>query len=120
MPWLLLLAAIVAEVVATSLLKSTAGFTRLGPSVVVVLGYGVAFVLLSRCLTRIPVGVVYAVWSGLGVALITFVPSSQMSRFDPTLCTSTVCQFVSAVAMTVRSTFEPHTSTPTRSPFSGR
>lgn len=73
MPWLLLLAAIVAEVVATSLLKSTAGFTRLGPSVVVVLGYGVAFVLLSRCLTRIPVGVVYAVWSGLGVALITLV-----------------------------------------------
>lgn len=73
MPWLLLLAAIVAEVVATSLLKSTAGFTRLGPSVVVVLGYGAAFVLLSRCLTRIPVGVVYAVWSGLGVALITLV-----------------------------------------------
>ena len=72
MPWLLLLAAIVAEVVATSLLKSTAGFTRLGPSVVV-LGYGVAFVLLSRCLTRIPVGVVYAVWSGVGVALITLV-----------------------------------------------
>ena len=73
MPWLLLLAAIVAEVVATSLLKSTAGFTRLGPSVVVVLGYGAAFVLLSRCLTRIPVGVVYAVWSGVGVALITLV-----------------------------------------------
>ena len=73
MPWLLLLAAIVAEVVATSLLKSTAGFTRLGPTVVVVLGSGVAFVLLSRCLTRIPVGVVYAVWSGLGVALITLV-----------------------------------------------
>ena len=73
MPWLLLLAAIVAEVVATSLLKSTAGFTRLGPSEVVVLGYGAAFVLLSRCLTRIPVGVVYAVWSGLGVALITLV-----------------------------------------------
>lgn len=73
MPWLLLFAAIIAEVVATSMLKSTAGFTRLGPSVVVVLAYGAAFVLLSRCLKRMPVGVVYAVWSGVGVALITLV-----------------------------------------------
>lgn len=73
MPWLLLFAAIVAEVVATSLLKSTAGFTRPGPSVLVVLAYGAAFVLLSHCLKRMPVGVVYAVWSGLDVALITLV-----------------------------------------------
>jgi small multidrug resistance pump len=73
MPWLLLFAAIVAEVVATSLLKSTHSFTRLGPSVVVVLAYGLAFVLLSHCLKKMPVGVVYAVWSGLGVALITLV-----------------------------------------------
>ncbi len=73
MPWLLLFAAIVAEVVATSMLKSTHGFTRLGPSVVVVLAYGLAFVLLSHCLKKMPVGVVYAVWSGLGVALITLV-----------------------------------------------
>jgi small multidrug resistance pump len=73
MPWLLLFAAIVAEVVATSMLKSTHSFTRLGPSVVVVLAYGLAFVLLSHCLKKMPVGVVYAVWSGLGVALITLV-----------------------------------------------
>ena len=73
MPWPLLFAAIVAEVVATSMLKSTHGFTRLGPSVVVVLAYGLAFVLLSHCLKKMPVGVVYAVWSGLGVALITLV-----------------------------------------------
>ncbi len=73
MPWLLLFAAIAAEVVATSMLKSTAGFTRLGPSVVVVIAYGAAFVLLSHCLKRMPVGVVYAVWSGVGVALITLV-----------------------------------------------
>ena len=73
MPWLLLFAAIVAEVVATSMLKSTHSFTRLGPSVVVMLAYGLAFVLLSHCLKKMPVGVVYAVWSGLGVALITLV-----------------------------------------------
>ena len=73
MPWLLLFAAIAAEVVATSLLKSTHSFTRLGPSVVVVLAYGLAFVLLSHCLKKMPVGVVYAVWSGVGVALITLV-----------------------------------------------
>jgi multidrug transporter EmrE-like cation transporter len=64
MPWLLLFAAIVAEVVATSMLKSTAGFTRLWPSVVVVVAYEAAFVLLSLCLKKMPVGVVYAVWSG--------------------------------------------------------
>jgi small multidrug resistance pump len=63
MPWLLLFAAIVAEVVATSMLKSTAGFTRLGPSVVVVLAYGRPS-CCCPCLKKMPVGVVYAVWSG--------------------------------------------------------
>ena len=71
MPWLLLFAAIAAEVVATSMLKSTAGFTRLGPSVVVVCGYALSLYLLSRTLDVLPVGVVYAIWSGAGVALVT-------------------------------------------------
>lgn len=71
--WLLLLAAIVAEVVATSALKSSEGFTRLVPSLVVVAGYGIAFYCLSLTLKTVPVGIAYAVWSGLGVVLITVV-----------------------------------------------
>ncbi len=72
-PYAALGVAIVAEVIATSALKASAGFTRLWPSVIVVLGYGVAFYCLSLTLKHIPVGVAYAVWSGLGVVLITAV-----------------------------------------------
>ncbi|HET9695156.1 MAG TPA: multidrug efflux SMR transporter [Steroidobacteraceae bacterium] len=71
--WLYLLIAIVAEVVATSALKATAAFTRPGPSVVVIVGYGVAFYFLSRALETVPVGVTYAVWSGVGIVLITLI-----------------------------------------------
>lgn len=71
--WLLLFVAILAEVIATSLLKSTEGFTRLWPSVIVVVCYEIAFLLLALSMKRIPVGIVYAVWSGVGVALITLV-----------------------------------------------
>ena len=65
--------AIVAEVIATSALQASAGFTRPGPSVLVVLGYGVAFYCLSLTLRTVPVGVAYALWSGLGIVLITAV-----------------------------------------------
>jgi multidrug transporter EmrE-like cation transporter len=71
--WLVLGIAIVAEVIGTSALKASEGFTRLGPSVVVVLGYAVAFYCLSLVLRTLPVGVTYAVWSGLGIVLITLV-----------------------------------------------
>ncbi len=69
--WLLLSGAIISEVVATSALKATNGFTRLWPSVLVAAGYGAAFSLLSLTLRTIPVGIAYAVWSGAGVALVT-------------------------------------------------
>ena len=72
-PYLYLLAAIVAEVIATSALKASEGFTRLGPTAMVVVGYGVAFWLLSLTLRTIPVGVAYAIWSGLGIVLIAIV-----------------------------------------------
>jgi len=71
MPYLQLTIAIFAEVVATTALKATAGFTRPGPSIVVVVGYGVAFYFLARCLAVLPVGIAYAIWSGLGVVLVT-------------------------------------------------
>ena len=71
MHWLYLALAIGAEVIATSALKSAAGFTRLLPSIVVVLGYGAAFYFLSLTLKTIPVGVAYAIWSGAGIVLIS-------------------------------------------------
>ena len=71
--WLTLGIAIVAEVIGTSALKASEGFTRWLPSLVVVLGYAVAFYCLSLVLKQIPVGVAYAVWSGLGIVLITLV-----------------------------------------------
>jgi small multidrug resistance pump len=73
LPYLLLAVAIVAEVIGTSALKAAAGFTRPLPSLVVVVGYGVAFYFLSLALKSIPVGVAYAIWSGVGVALITLI-----------------------------------------------
>ena len=71
--WLLLSIAIFGEVVATSALKASEGFTKLTPSIIVVLGYGVAFYCLSLALKSIPVGVAYAVWAGLGIALVSAV-----------------------------------------------
>jgi len=73
MQWMYLAIAIVCEVIATSALKASEGFTRLVPSVVVVLGYVVAFYCLSLTLRSIAVGIVYAIWSGVGIVLISLV-----------------------------------------------
>jgi len=73
MNWLYLIIAIVSEVIATSALKASQGFTKLNASLLVLLGYGTAFYFLSLTLKTIPVGVAYAVWSGVGVVLVTVV-----------------------------------------------
>jgi small multidrug resistance pump len=67
MPYVLLVLAIVSEIVATSALKASDGMTRLVPSLVVLAGYALAFFLLSHTLKSMPVGFVYAVWSGVGI-----------------------------------------------------
>ncbi|MET4026953.1 MULTISPECIES: SMR family transporter [Marinobacter] len=69
--WLFLSVAIIAEVVATSSLKASEGFTKLWPSLIVLLGYAIAFYFLSLTLKAIPVGIAYAVWAGLGIVLIS-------------------------------------------------
>ena len=69
--WIFLGIAIVGEVVATSALKASDGFTKLVPSVIVATGYVATFYFLSLALRSIPVGVAYAIWAGLGVVLIT-------------------------------------------------
>jgi small multidrug resistance pump len=72
--YLYLALAIAAEVTATVSLKLSDGFSRLGPSVLVVIGYGVAFFALSQVLKLgLPIGVVYAVWAAVGVALVAII-----------------------------------------------
>lgn len=73
MHWWYLFFAIVSEVIATSALKASNGFQRFWPSVIVVIGYAAAFYLLSLTLRVIPVGVVYAVWSGAGIVLVSLI-----------------------------------------------
>lgn len=65
-----LLAAISAEIFGTSMLKSTEGFTRLWPTVLCLTGYVLSFLAMSQAVKSVPVGVVYALWSGLGTAAI--------------------------------------------------
>ncbi len=69
MVYLYLSIAIIAEVVATNALKASEGFTNWWPSVVVIVGYGLSFYLLSLVLKSVPVGVTYAIWAGMGIVL---------------------------------------------------
>lgn len=70
MHYLALLGAIITEVIGTSALQASQQFTRPGPSLIVVLGYGMSFYLMSLALKALPLGIVYAVWSGMGLVLI--------------------------------------------------
>jgi small multidrug resistance pump len=73
MSYVYLAVAIIAEVIATSALKSSQGFTKPLASIIVVLGYGIAFYCLSIVLKTIPIGIAYAIWAGLGIVLISIV-----------------------------------------------
>ncbi|MBD3895559.1 QacE family quaternary ammonium compound efflux SMR transporter [Halomonas sp. ML-15] len=73
MTYLFLALAIIAEVIATSALKASNEFTRLWPSVLVVVGYATAFYMLTLVLRTLPVGVAYAFWAGLGIVLVTLI-----------------------------------------------
>ncbi len=73
MQWIYLAIAIVSEVIATSTLKTTEGFTRWIPSLLVVIGYASSFYFLSLTLRTLPLGVAYAIWSGIGIALLALI-----------------------------------------------
>ena len=73
MAYAYLLIAILSEVLATSMLKASHGFTKLIPSIVTFIGYSVSFYFLSMVLKYIPIGISYAIWSGLGIVLISIV-----------------------------------------------
>lgn len=71
--YILLILAVLAETAGTTALQASQQFTRFWPSVLVVLGYGISFYLLAQTLRYMPVGVVYAVWSGLGIVFIALI-----------------------------------------------
>ncbi|MEM9102381.1 MAG: multidrug efflux SMR transporter [Pseudomonadota bacterium] len=73
MVYVYLAIAIIAEVIATSALKASDGFSKSVPSFIVVIGFGVAFYCLSIVLKSIPIGIAYAIWSGLGIVLISLI-----------------------------------------------
>lgn len=74
MQWLFLLIAIIGEVIGTSALKASDGFTKIIPSIIVITGYGIAFFFLSLTLKEnVHIGIVYAIWSGLGIILISII-----------------------------------------------
>ena len=82
--YLYLTVAILSEVAGTLALKSSDGFTRLGPSLITIVGYGVAFYFLSLTLRDISTGTAYAIWSGVGIVLIAILSwAVHGQRLDP-------------------------------------
>jgi small multidrug resistance pump len=71
--WIFLFFAVVGEVVGTAAIKQSEGFTKFWPSIIVAVGFALAFYLLSLCLKVLPIGVVYAVWSAMGIVLISVI-----------------------------------------------
>ena len=71
--WLALGIAIVAEVIGTTALKASNEFTRLVPSLIVLVGYGTAFYFMSISMRVLPVGIMYAIWSGMGIVLVSII-----------------------------------------------
>lgn len=71
--WIALTVAIIAEVIGTTALKASNEFTQLIPSIIVVTGYGIAFYFMAISLRVLPVGVMYAIWSGMGIVLVSVI-----------------------------------------------
>ena len=100
MNWLYLAVAVLAEVIATSVLKASDGFTRAGPVAILTAGYGLAFFMLSKALRTIPVGVAYAIWSGAGIVLVTLIGYVVFrQRLDPSALAGMALIVVGVVVM---------------------
>ncbi len=109
MGYVYLALAIIAEVVATSALKSSQEFTRLMPSVIVILGYGIAFYLLSLVLKTIPVGIAYAIWAGVGIALVATVSAIMFNQMPDAPAVIGIALIISSVVvMNVFSKMQVH------------
>jgi small multidrug resistance pump len=109
MHWLYLAIAIAAEVVATSALKAADGFTRWLPSILVVGGYCIAFYFLALTLRTIPLGIAYAVWSGVGIALVSLVGwVAYHQTLDPAALLGIALIVAGVVVLNVFSKALPH------------
>lgn len=107
--WWILAIAIIAEVIATSALKVSEGFTRLIPSLVVVIGYSIAFYGLALTLKVIPVGVAYAIWSGMGIVLVALIGWLVFDqKLDPAAIIGMVLIITGVVVMNVFSASSGH------------
>jgi len=81
MAYLYLALAILTEVIATSVLRASEEFTKLVPSFIVLVGFGAAFYLMTLVIRTIPIGITYAVWSGIGIVLIVHMVQFFISKF---------------------------------------
>ena len=97
--WSLLLLAIAAEVIGTSCLKLSDGFSRLWPSVVVLLAYSTSMLLLSRVVQTIPLGITYALWSGIGIVAIVLVGVFVYRQIPPPTQLSGMALITAGVVM---------------------
>jgi len=99
MPWVMLALAIASEVVATTSLKYTAGFTRLWPSLITVVGYIAAFALLSQALKEVPVSTAYAIWSGVGTATVAVIGMTVLGEPGGALKTTGIAVIILGVVL---------------------
>jgi small multidrug resistance pump len=99
MTYLFLAIAIIAEVAATSALKASEEFTRLIPSLIVIVGYGVAFYFMTLVLRVIPIGITYAIWSGVGIVLVAIVGLLFYKQVPDVPAVIGMCLIVSGVVV---------------------
>ena len=108
LPWVLLVGAIATEVAGTLALRGSNGFTSLVPSVVTVVGYVVSFVLLAMVLKTLPVGIVYAIWSAVGIALVAVLGKVIFNDPVPPLAIFGMVLIVGGVALVGASGTKAH------------
>jgi len=108
LPWVLLVGAIATEVAGTLALRGSNGFTSLVPSVVTVVGYVVSFVLLAMVLKTLPVGIVYAIWSAVGIALVAVLGKVIFNDPVPPLAIFGMVLIVGGVALVGASGAKAH------------
>jgi small multidrug resistance pump len=108
LPWVLLVGAIATEVAGTLALRGSNGFTSLVPSVVTVVGYIVSFVLLAMVLKTLPVGIVYAIWSAVGIALVAVLGKVIFNDPVPPLAIFGMVLIVGGVALVGASGAKAH------------
>jgi small multidrug resistance pump len=98
MAWLFLGIAIGAEIIATTSLKYSEGFSRLGPTIIVVIGYVIAFFFLGQALKTMDVGIAYAIWAGLGTAIVAVIGIALLDEPVSTMKVLGIAMVIGGVA----------------------